>query len=239
MQVDPMEEWRRLTQLYAEMGDEELEDLACSFSDLTETARPILRDEMRKRGLGDPQAPVPIAGSADRHIRSRWEPPAGASAVRSARSSADGGIESGDEGAHEFTWKTLLCECETSAQAWQIGEMLRRAEIDSWIDTRKSFLLDPTLALLNPQVLVAADELERAREIVRQPIPQDIVELSKVKQPEYEPPVCPSCGAADPVLEGVDPANAWRCDSCGREWTDAAAADGQAEGAASRGGKRP
>ena len=229
MRVDPMEEWRRLTQLYAEMGDEELEDLACGFSDLTETAREVLRSEMRKRGLGDPQAPK--AGGRDFDFARRSGPGAyafgGAKAIGGKR-----GEFAGDDAA-ELARKTLLCQCESGEEAWQLSEMLRRAGIESWTETPISYSQHPELlAERKPQVLVAAGDMERALTIAAQPVPQEIVEQSRSGQPEYEPPVCPRCGAADPVLEGVNPANAWRCESCGREWTEAAGADAQAEDAA-------
>jgi uncharacterized protein (DUF983 family) len=47
--------------------------------------------------------------------------------------------------------------------------------------------------------------------------------------PEYELPVCPKCGAGDPVLEGVDPFNSWLCEACGNEWTESAADDEKEE----------
>jgi transposase-like protein len=72
-----------------------------------------------------------------------------------------------------------------------------------------------------PRILVAADQLEQAREVAARPIPQSIVELSKMPPEEYEPPVCPKCGAEDPLLEGVDPVNSWLCESCDHQWTDA------------------
>ena len=71
------------------------------------------------------------------------------------------------------------------------------------------------------RIVVAADQLEKAREIISKPIPEEIVEQSKAPIEEYVPPVCPSCGAADPILEGADPVNSWRCESCGKQWTDA------------------
>jgi ribosomal protein L37AE/L43A len=40
--------------------------------------------------------------------------------------------------------------------------------------------------------------------------------------PDFEPPVCPKCGAEDPLLESVDPLNTWLCEICGEQWTDPA-----------------
>lgn len=59
MQESPDQEWRRLGEHYAGMYDEELLELARDFKNLTEMAQQVLRDEMKKRGLGDPLAPRP------------------------------------------------------------------------------------------------------------------------------------------------------------------------------------
>ena len=72
----------------------------------------------------------------------------------------------------------------------------------------------------SPRIEVAADQLEQAREIISRPIPQEIVEQSKLPAEEYVPPVCPSCGADEPILESVEPVNAWRCESCGKQWSE-------------------
>ena len=53
MQQDPMEEWRNLTALYSEMGDVEIRELADQINDLTDTAKQILRDELKKRGIAE------------------------------------------------------------------------------------------------------------------------------------------------------------------------------------------
>ena len=113
----------------------------------------------------------------------------------------------------------MLCECEDQEEAWQIREVLRGARIESWID-RPGYYVSPGIG--NLQIMVAADQIEKAHEITSRPIPQEIVEQSKMDIPDYEPPVCPSCGAADPVLEGADPVNSWRCESCGKQWTEQA-----------------
>ena len=44
MPVDPLEEWRRLSALYSEMGEIEIRDLVAQINDLTPTAQQILRD---------------------------------------------------------------------------------------------------------------------------------------------------------------------------------------------------
>ena len=49
MQEDPMEEWRRLTALYGEMGDIEIRELTSQINNLMPIAQQILRDELKKQ----------------------------------------------------------------------------------------------------------------------------------------------------------------------------------------------
>jgi hypothetical protein len=104
---------------------------------------------------------------------------------------------------------------------------LKRAGIESWVEepgSRYSF------GLSAPRVVVAADQLEHAIEIVNQPIPQEIIDESREEVPEYVPPTCPKCGAEDPALESAEPVNSWVCEACGEQWTESAAdEDGKQE----------
>lgn len=203
MFANPADDWRALTENYRSMSDEQLCELAESFADLTPIAQQVLRDEMKLRKLGDPQAPV--------RGRDANDVPASA--------------DIGDGSAVEYTWKTLLCQCDSPEEAWQIAEVLRRAGIESWIEGPRSYAYSSgsehtSLDVGSQSVRVAADQLDEARIIISRPIPQEIVEESQATAPEYEPPVCPQCGAADPVLENTDPVNEWKCESCGAEWVD-------------------
>ena len=219
MQSNPLVEWQRLTQLYREKYDDELLDLAADSADLTEVARQVLRDEMKTRGLDkrnlaasgpmDPDRPAPPQYASD------------ANQTDIEESDAEDAQEQSDL-PREYTWKTLLCECEDREEADRISEVLKQAGIESWIETPGSYSQYSQLDLRNPRILVAADQLDDARAIVVRPIPQEIVDRSKMQQPEFVLPACPSCGAADPVLEGVDPFNRWRCEACGKQWTEAA-----------------
>jgi hypothetical protein len=206
MPDDPQRYWSDLTENYRQMSDGELLELEESRADLTEMAQQVLRDEIRKRGL-DEKKPAEAAKFTGRDAVVHWESPRYRDMAREP--SEGGGTP------HEFTWKTLLCECETTQEAWQVAETLRRAGIESWV-TRSMAAWDAS----GPRVQVAADQFEQAQAILASPIPQDVVEESQSKVPEFELPACPMCGAADPVLEGVDPVNAWVCESCGAEWND-------------------
>jgi len=111
MQADPVGEWQRLTDEYRRMNDDELRDLALDFADLTDPAQQALRGELHSRGLGDPE-------SVDRAPQLRSQKHDG--------DAADDVPATDDDGApHEYTWKTLLCECDTHAQAWQLTEALK------------------------------------------------------------------------------------------------------------------
>ncbi len=246
MQADPIQEWQRLTEHYRQMGDEELRELAYDFSNLTETAQQVLRSEMRSRRLGDPEAVNEVPQDAIPGPRTVTTAPGAPELVlnRAATTHRFFGsepelvpdtAENGDEGdgPHDYTWKTLLCECETAQQARELSAALKQAGIESWIEgpSSSTYSAYARSDLVYPRVLVAADQLERARTVAAQPIPQDIVQACAMQIPEFTPPKCPHCGAEDPVLEAVDPANTWRCEQCDEEWTEmAASGEGGAPG---------
>jgi hypothetical protein len=236
MQADPIQEWQRLTAHYREMSGGELNELAADFANLTLAAQQALRSEMTSRGLGDPQA-------ANRTPEASETTEAFGSPARNAPEDSDSifahaavalgtrapepvsgtpGADDEDDGPHEYTWKTVLCACETSAEARQLCAALKQVGIESWVESAAGYSPYAESEVTNPRVLVAADQLDRARTIAANPIPQEIVDQFKSEVPEYEPPVCPKCGASDPVLEGVDPENTWRCEQCDAQWTESA-----------------
>ncbi len=116
MQIDPMEDWRRLSIHYAQMTDSELLNLAEDFQDLTHTARQVLRNEMEKRGLD--------------HLQ---EIKANDPEVAQDRETRDPAPET------IWVWKNLLCECNDQEQAQRISEVLRQANIESWIEGSSSY----------------------------------------------------------------------------------------------------
>ena len=209
MQVDPVEEWRRLTEHYRQMSDGELEELVFDFADLTEMAQQALSGELRHRGLPQPGSTSPPAASAT--ARAQRAVPLQQDDGDHLRDSEDS--EESDGRPVEYTWKTVLCECEDRYQVWQLQEMLQRAGIDSWPQDDGA---------LYPRILVAADQFEEARAVIARPVPQEVIDDSHSGAPEYEMPCCPNCRAEDPVLEASDPVNTWRCEACGRQWSDPA-----------------
>jgi hypothetical protein len=242
MHTDPANEWLRLAEEYRAKGDDELRELAADFADLTEPAQQALRNEMHSRKLGDPKATTAPNFDENAQRQAANEPPRQPSNApsRSApivgepdifpAASAFGvlghspkivpdGSDDGDEdasGPHDYTWKTVLCECETNEEAQYLAEALRKSGLDNWVQSSREF------GRRYARVLVAADQMEQARAIAARPIPQEIIDDSKAEVPEFVEPKCPKCGAEDPILESVDPANRWRCEQCDAEWSDAA-----------------
>ena len=217
MQGNPAEDWQRLTEHYREISDEELQELAADFVDLTETAQQVLRNEMKNRGLDEPQAAGEAPKSSIRPTAPQWDRPDNPDAGDFQSNATDGNEE--HDSPREYTWKTTLCACDDREQARQIYEVLKRAGIESWVEQPRSRY---SMDIGSPRVLVAADQLDEAREIAARPIPQEIVDQFRMDVPEFEAPKCPKCGAEDPVLEGVDPFNSWLCETCGKQWTESA-----------------
>jgi hypothetical protein len=220
MMNDSQVDWQRLTETYSQMWDEELLELAADSADLTDLAREVLGNEMRKRGLKEPR----VASEAPREpirppVVRDWEPGVDLPHGQEAREESDL--------PPEYTWKTPLCDCEDQTQAWQLREALRLAGIESWIEGPGAI---SHLHLRSPRVLVAADRLEAARAVAAGPIPQEIVEHSAMEVPEFEAPVCPKCGAEDPTLESVEPFNSWLCEACGEQWTETVSEGDDTEG---------
>jgi len=212
-----MEEWRRLTALYSEMGDIEIRDLVDQINDLTPNAQQILRDELKKRGISEKPSSQNVLSPDNDNSLIHWD--------GREDSDLDPDNNTSEKAAREYTWKTGLCRCDSTDEAAQRCEMLSRAGIETWIQRPGSRFIIPwidELGVGDIQINVAADQLDQARVVIAQPIPQDIIDELKSQRetPAYEIPVCPKCKAEDPTLESVEPSNNWLCESCGYTWSD-------------------
>ena len=217
MQDDPVRYWQDVTDNYRRMSDGELLELAEKPEDLTDVAQQVLRDEMRRRKLKrEERRPAPVLPLAAIDPSTHFDHVGGPFRDHHAPPPRFGEADE-DDTSLDYTWKTLLCDCESNLHAWQLFEALKRAGIESWVREVSPASTD----IRGPQVYVAADQLEQAQAIACQPIPQDIIEDLNTEGPEFELPVCPKCGSKDDVmLASADPANAWLCEACHAEWTD-------------------
>jgi hypothetical protein len=223
--IEHADQAQRLTEHYGRMVDAELLNLAADPDQLTEIARQVLRAEMNRRGLDEPETPrAQRASPADsnRSIRRRLN--ASIDPILDSQLELDSETDSESESPAdgepvEFTWKTELCSCNDWKQGQLLRETLYRAGIESWTE--------PPYAQhygIDFRILVAADQLDAALRIAEKPIPQDIVDESKIEIPAFQPPTCPHCGASEPVLVSVEPANSWLCEVCGMDWSEPAGA---------------
>jgi hypothetical protein len=141
MEIDRGAEWQRLREHYGAMDDEDLLRLGADFANLTEIAQQMLRDELRVRGLGDPtnKQDAVRREELDRDNPLGWTSEAALAEAEAAARERRGLVEDEPEKiTHEYTWKTLLCECVDYDHAWQTYEVLRRAGIESWIEPSRA-----------------------------------------------------------------------------------------------------
>jgi len=215
MKPNPLEESQRLASLYCEMGEIELRELAAGIDDLTDVAKQVLRDELKKRGLDSRKSPSQSQTSGYVE-RKNFDLLAGPMANSYLFPSGTDDSEQEDDVPVDYTWKTLLWECNEAKEALQLAAALERAGIESWAEGQRSY----SIGVGNPRVWVPADRLEEARAVATKPIPQDIIDELNGPPEEFVPPTCPACGAKDPTLESTDPSNTWVCESCDNTWTE-------------------
>lgn len=113
------------------------------------------------------------------------------------------------------TGGVTVAKCSREDDAWFLVRILEEHGVRSAV-----LLPDRRLDLRGPEVRVAPDDKEKARLILVQPIPSGKREEYELES-EIEPeplPVCPTCGAPDLILLGVDQVNHWRCAACGTKW---------------------
>ncbi len=184
-------EAQRLAAMYAEFSDGELIRFGRGVGDLTETAQAVLRAELARRELD-----VPSEDMKD-------EP-------------EEAGLESALPGdfaaisAPECVWE--FAEVEDARAA---AEMLGAAGLEYDL-----LLPDATgFTARSPRLAVLPENVERVREMLANPIPEEFRELVRTRE-RFIVPVCVACGAPDPLLESIEPSNEWRCEVCGHVWRE-------------------
>ena len=89
--------------------------------------------------------------------------------------------------------------------------VLRSAGIESFVPSSEIGAGD------TPRVIVAPPDAQNAKLILSRP---NALGTMTAEEAVFTEPVCPQCGAGDPLLESVEPTNQWRCEACGHLWQD-------------------
>jgi hypothetical protein len=182
------QQYNDLTQLYGSLGDEELQNLAVTFNDLTDPAQKALKAEFARRSL---TLPSPTASQSETLQNGADSPLQGFAA------------NAPEDCTFEFT------ELE---EAYIAQSVLRSAGIESVVPTSELGAID------TPRLVVAPADAHTAELILSRPTHTG----SGDDEAGFVEPVCPQCGAPDPLLESVEPTNQWRCEACNHLWGDAA-----------------
>lgn len=189
--IGDAEQYERLTRLYGEFGDKELLALARDMSDLTETAQEVLRAEIAHRRLDLPPQVSGLAADA---------------AVDDTTSRNRFGSVAPEDCVWEFA---------ENEDALAAGEALRAAGIECEVILPSAERFDWRA----PRLAVVPEDIARATAILSQPIPEEFKILVRTRD-QFVVPICPGCGAADPLLESIEPTNQWRCEVCDRVWLE-------------------
>jgi DNA-directed RNA polymerase subunit M/transcription elongation factor TFIIS len=194
--MEQAEEWRRLRDFYSQMNDGELEVVAAEAYDLTDVARPLLKDEIDKRGLKislrtDRKKPVivPVAPVE-----------AGPKALR-----------------HDLP---LARTFWTREDAQKAKDALDQAGIQSFWGPDHRENLDAIAAAFEDGIdlTVMEEDLTRVLAGMTELFPRKTAD--DVEEYSFE---CPKCHSEEIVfhdLEEAAPDGQWSCDACGHRWSD-------------------
>ncbi len=205
-QIDEQKERRRLAELYANLEEEELEEIAADANSLTRTASEALRSEMMRRGMQAPAAKV------------------GAEAWGSSHASRS------DE---ETPGPVLIGRYRVLLEAMVAKSMLDSAGIESFLVDENLVRMGFHSALLGGiKLMVRAEDEETARKLLQEQIPEKF-DVAGVGQ--YVQPRCPQCGSLDVGFDETEKEGAMAamallgvplvtrhkggtCHACGHEW---------------------
>jgi ribosomal protein S27E len=184
-------QYRDLVTLYGTYGDEELIELARGMDDLIAMAQEVLKGELTRRRI-----PIPSPNAAKLP-----------NSVKESDSEIDRFV---DLAPQDCIWE--FAEAEDALAA---SEALKAANIENSVILPRSDTLD----IRPPRLAVSPEDVEKTEAILSKPIPEEFRILVRTRG-EFVVPSCRKCGAPDPVLESIEPANEWRCEVCGHTWTE-------------------
>jgi DNA-directed RNA polymerase subunit M/transcription elongation factor TFIIS len=204
--LDPVAEWRRLSELYRRMSDNELLVLARQSSELTDTAQQAVAHEVSQRGLK----------------------------LQSDKPSAPPNPEPQTDSPYAEDRELIeICTVWSVPDGLQLQTLLDRAGIPFFMGPEKATGVDAVTSNFANGVSVQVMRIgvPWIREALQnytpanEPSPRQEEELGEL------PVRCPECHSTEVIFERLlaDPATAtdksppqyeWTCDSCGHQWKD-------------------
>jgi DNA-directed RNA polymerase subunit M/transcription elongation factor TFIIS len=191
--MDQAEEWRRLQNFYARMNDGELEVVANEAYDLTDIAKPLLKDEIARRGLKIPLR-TERARPGDRPRSSDFD-------VSNVDLAVVGAIGKLDD-------------------ARRIKELLDVAGIPCYWGPDNVENLEELKSSFDDGIdlTVREEDHQRVLKGIAGLISREAGDDS-AKEYNFE---CPKCHSSEIVFHDLDESAKfnWTCDACGHQWTD-------------------
>ena len=221
--IDPEQERQRLRDFYSRQMDGRLEQIATQADGMTDVAREVLKEELLRRGLD-----VDLLQPA----RAENITPAPAEAPPEPKPIVDE-----DDLPGEFEKRNMLTirRFRDLPEALLAKGSLDSAGIDSFLEDENMVRMDWFISNLlgGIKLVVDAENVEAANEILNQPIPENF-DVEGVG--DYQQPRCPQCQSMDVSFEELDKPIAygglfvnipipvhrkgWICHSCKHAWQE-------------------
>jgi DNA-directed RNA polymerase subunit M/transcription elongation factor TFIIS len=193
--MDSVEEWRRLKELYARMNEGELEVVANEAYDLTEIARPLLKDEIDRRGLK-----IPL-----RTERARRVMPAASVSAGFDPSKLDLAVAGTFGDLSDARKAKEFLDAAGIPSYWGPNNVENPEELKSSFEE-------------GVELVVREEDLSRVRAGIAKLMPPEPADAGR----EFVF-VCPKCHSPEIVFQELDAQTAtfnWSCEACGHEWND-------------------
>lgn len=205
---DPAKEWKRLSELYGSMSEEQLLNLADQQSDLTSTAKQVLQQEFSRRGLQIPE----VEKQKDHSFAGEIRNPDIDSPYAEDRELVD------------------IAAVFSRRDAFQVKAILDSAEIPFSFGEEKATRIERITSNFSDGVPVKTMRvaLPMARAALQVFEPADEPDLES--DDDYPHTQCPRCHSEDIVFgetsedgkpsERITDKFLWTCASCGYKWED-------------------
>jgi hypothetical protein len=221
--IDPEQERKRLLDYYSRQMDGRVEQIATQAAGLSELAREVLREELLRRGL-DVEL-LQLANIKEIAPPASVEPPPEERLV----------VEASSSGEFEKRNLVIIRKFRDLPEALVAKGIVDSAGIECFLFDDNTVRMDWFWSNLlgGIKLLVDAENVEAANEILNQPIPEHF-DFEGVG--DYQQPRCPKCQSMDISFEELDKPIAygtlfvnlpvpvhrkgWICHSCKHAWPE-------------------